>query len=882
MPKVPINWNSHYKVRIPHYQIDLVRRERLLERIDDQINKPLLLIVAPAGFGKTCLVSQWLDETKRVHFKAWVNLDPDDADPQQLLAYLLMAVKEAGVELGELAQVIGLGFIEAPIKLVISALGDTLSEQEPGVLFLDDYHLVENDALNQVVWQLIQALPEHWQVVIASRVKPDLPVSSLRLHGLVAELDDKDLIFDRDEVSAFFQDAVNDSRITELLEKTAGWPAALQLAKLHEQGRGQSDYLSNDQLDHSVIADYLSEQILSDVSAEEYDFLLETSFLESFSVSLADCIRSRNDGRYLLDRLLRLKPLLIKSGGRHPQFRYQQVFRNFLEMECIQKYSDEALYRFRIKAAKWYRNEGELLPAIKLLCSVKEYQKAEEFLQDAGGWTALSTIGEGVMRNVLQCFPPDYESITVKSCRVTLLVKAGQLQQAREELKAVRTLAESQPYVNSAGQLALEFVVDLYQDTMLNPKKVKELQAYASAPNKQPDELLVVIFTGAVASHLHIGDIDGAIVELNNALDTLGENAPYARIYFYYYLGLCDWYRMDWEQSENNYQRGIQLAEEGYGPLSGVASAGKVMVADLYYYTNRSALCEATLHPYLELVSARDGWHYPYLYGYEAEVRSNYDSKGYAQAVQALEKGMEVACTRDLIRFQLYLLLLRTELMIKEGDAPGALEYLTKTVNPQLPDNWRDCSFWWQVNHQYDRLRLQCLWQRERGSTFARHLNRWETRNIPLFNAEKDLWKAGYEFSKGNTESATNNLLPLLDWIHRANAQQWVASTGAPVLPLLEYLKEAMPEHVEKITKLMTYSGQSPQSEDAKPSLLSEREHQILVMLREGLPNKTIASRLETSENTVKFHLKNLFRKLGVNKRIAAVEAARKLGIVSP
>lgn len=874
MSDMSMNWRSRHKVRAPQYQVELIKRERLFRAIAGHADKPLILITAPAGFGKTCLVCQWLQSALAPALHGWVNLDAEDSDPRQFLSYLLLALQQTKGLLGELEALIGHGFVEAPPKLVIAALAERLAEQGPGAIILDGYQHAQNEALNAIVSELVEALPEQWQLIIVGRVRPGIPVSSLRLHGLVAEFSDRDLSFDRDEVIAFFDGAIAADLVAELLQKTAGWPAALQMLKLYLQGSGGASDLSHFPVNHELVADYLAEQVLSEMELQEYDFLLETAFLDDVPVALADYIRNRNDSRYLAERLLRLRPLVASRGSGELTLLYQPVFRDFLFQELKTRRSADTLGKLRMRAAHWYRENGDLLAAVKQLCAIGEYDLAESYIKETGGWATLTVIGEATLANILRLFPENH-SVFTRVCRIPLLIKSGRLNEARQELEQVKPLCRDW---GDDDLMTLEISLDGYQDRQYSKATLAYLTEKSARPPGISTEVFSVVLTTEILHYLHMGDIKRAAKCIDKALTEIKENdAPYARIYFYYYQGLCEWYSARWQQAEQYYRLGLELAERGFGALSGVACAGKALLAQLLYYTGRQEQCREILHPALELISDRDGWHDPYCSGYDAAVRLCYDTQGLETALQCLERGMAVANERHLKRMELHLLLLRSELLLLEGDALSALEFLTTTVNPLLPENWWQSEFWWQLRPQYANIRLQCLWRMDHGSAFARYLNQWEASlKAPLLHYLGDVWRAAYEFSKGNAQAARERILPVLQWVDSEQSHTWFQTIGAPIKLLLEYLQESLPEYRQLLERC---SG--PECANASlNTLLSDREYQVLVMLQQGLSNKLIARHMEATENTVKFHLKNIYRKLGVGKRLAAVEAARKMGLI--
>ena len=290
-----------------------VARPRLIAELEREADRKLTLISAPAGFGKTTLLVEWLkgreDGDQSV---AWVSLDEGDNDPVRFLSYLVAALRRT----------VGEGFGEGVLAALRSpgpprmegVLGAFVNELDdlPGevAVVLDDYHIIDSESVHQIVSFLLEHLPEGVHLIISSRVDPPLPLARLRARGQMMELHAADLRFTPEEAAAFLNDAMgldlSAGDIAALEGVTEGWIAALQLAALSMRERKDvSDFIRSFSGGHRDVFDFLAEEVLERQSEPVQMFLLETSILDSFSGPLCDAVTGRNDGQRMLERLER-------------------------------------------------------------------------------------------------------------------------------------------------------------------------------------------------------------------------------------------------------------------------------------------------------------------------------------------------------------------------------------------------------------------------------------------------------------------------------------------------------------------------------------------------------------------------------------------------
>src|ERR687884_280561 len=283
----------------------LVARSRLTAKLEREPGRKLTLISAPAGFGKTTLLVEWLRERAGGEgYVAWVSLDEGDNDPVRFLSYLVAALRRTGEEgFGE-GVLAALRSPEPPrMEAVLGTLVNELADL-PGevAIILDDYHTIDSESVHWIVSFLLEHLPGSAHLVISSRVDPPLPLARLRARGQMTELHAVDLRFMPEEAAAFLQDVMgldlSADDVSALEEITEGWVAALQLAALSMRERKDvSSFIRSFSGGHRDVFDFLAEEVLERQTERVQAFLLETSILDNLSGPLCDAVTGRDDGQ---------------------------------------------------------------------------------------------------------------------------------------------------------------------------------------------------------------------------------------------------------------------------------------------------------------------------------------------------------------------------------------------------------------------------------------------------------------------------------------------------------------------------------------------------------------------------------------------------------
>ena len=350
--------------RLPERRIDRARPAELLDRA---LEARLILFSAPAGFGKTTTLVEWL---KGLGARCgWLSLDETDNDPVRFLTYLWAAASNAGSDPpGELATAQGVAHI--PIADVVAEIVTVLARSPvPVILALDDYHVIKSSKLHQAIALLLEQLPAQAHLAIATRVDPPLPIARLRARAELIEVRADALRFTTAESRRFLAERMgvemSDSDLETLVAKIEGWPAALQLAGLSLVDAGNAaQFVRHFAGTNRFILDFISEEVLERLTPADNEFLLRTSLLDRLTGDLCDAVTGRTGGRDTLERLERANMLIIALDDERRWFRYHRLFADLLRAR-LSRLPAADLPALHARAADWYEANGFVQDAIE-------------------------------------------------------------------------------------------------------------------------------------------------------------------------------------------------------------------------------------------------------------------------------------------------------------------------------------------------------------------------------------------------------------------------------------------------------------------------------------------------------------------------------------
>src|SRR6266545_2498081 len=898
------------KLYIPPPRPNMVLRPRLSERLNKGLQRQLTLISAPAGFGKTTLVSEWVATCERP--VAWLSLDEGENDPARFLAYLVAALQTIAATIG--AGV--LGVLQAPqpppTEAILTALlNDITTIPDHFVLVLDDYHVIDARPIDAALTFLLEHLPPQMHLVIATREDPQLPLARLRARGQLTELRAADLRFTRSEAAGFLKGMMglnlSAQDIAALDERTEGWIAGLQLAAISMQGQQDTaSFIQSFSGSHHFVLDYLLEEVLKQQSESVQAFLLRTSILNRLCGPLCDAVLGKDEGgrmkdetivehgadakyfslhpsSFILEQLERANLYIVPLDNERRWYRYHHLFADLLRQRLHQSIAastgdpQSRVNELHIRASQWYEDHGLELEAFAHAAAANDIVRAERLIEGHG--IPLHVRGAvTTILNWLASLPT-----TVLNARpalwwryASLLLVNGQTTGVEEKL--------------DAAEAAL-------QDT----------EADDTTRN-----LIGRIATARAVLALTRYQVEAIIAQSRRAVEYLHPNNLFTRATANWTLGIAYFLQGERAAARRSFTEAIALSQASgdmFTTILATIGLGNVQEVD-----NQLYLATETYGRVLQLAGDQ-----PLQIIYDAHLglaRIYYEWNELSAAEQYGRQSLHLARQYDRVidRFIVCEVFL-ARLKLAQGDVDSAAALLAQADQSARQQNF--------VHRIPEVTAAQVLTLLRQGKlAAAAHLA--QTYDLPISQARVHL-------AQGDPSTALAVLEPVRqqveakDWqderlkvmvvqavaLHAHGEKDQavqllfdalaLAEPGGFIrlfvdegMPMAQLLSDAaahgiMPDYIGKLLAVFEAEEQKRQDTSYRPpasptqtliELLSQRELEVLQLIAQGLSNREISQQLFLALDTVKGHNQKIFGKLQVQRRTEAVARARELGLL--
>lgn len=898
------------KLHVPAQSGTRIARPRLSEQFARGGGASLTVISAPAGFGKTTAVTEWLESlSPDRQCRAWVSLDERDNDPATFWTYVVAALRTAlGNEFGAGSFAL-LQSSQAKLDAVIATLlNELLSVDTDVILVLDDYHLITATQIHDSITLLLERLPPRVRVVIASRADPPLPLGRLRVGGRLVELRAADLRFTAEETASYLDRSTNatlsDRDLAALAERTEGWVAALQLAALSMTGRDDiSSFIAEFAGDDRYIVDYLAEEVLDRQVGEVRQFLLRTSILDRLNGQLCDAVTGQRGGKATLDRLERANMFLVPLDDRRQWYRYHHLFADVLKAHLVDEQPD-AVAELHGRASAWYASNDEPAEAIRHAFAAGEVTRAADLVEAAiPAWQRDRH--EAAIRRWVQLLPDD----VVEKRPVLMIGLVGALASIGEFADDTeRRLDDAERLLDlvASGSPAAGRRVVIADTTQL-----RRLPA------------AIEMYRAALA--LIRGDLDGTRLHGGRSLDMAPDDEPLVRAAAAALVGLAAWAGGSIDAACHAYAESIDGLRRA-GHISDVLGCS-IALADLRLAQGRLREAMRIYTDALELAGAQGGAVPRGAADMHVGLSDLHREHGdFDTAREHLQRAAELGEHNGLPQNPYRSRLATARLHAAEGDIDAALALLddaervyTTDFSPSIrPIPAVRAGMLADHGNVNDALG----WVRERGLTadddldyigafehvilarvlLAQFRSERSTSSIEdavaLLERLSIAAEAGgrngdllqilvalalAEDARGNRPAALTHLERALDLAEPERYLRLFLDDGPRLRPLLQAVA-AQGTSAAYIDRILDTSPQPPPHRATQQPLvdpLSDRELDVLRLLNSELTGPEIAGELMVSVNTIRTHTKNIYSKLGVTSRRAAVRHAEELHLLS-
>ncbi len=885
-------WMWVGKLSPPQVQLDVVSREALLTRLRDHRRVALVLVTSPPGFGKSTLLAQWrgaLQGDAAPTPVAWLSLDEADRDPNRFLAYVLLALEGAGVELQGLSQRAHAQALDANPQRTVAALLPALERSAQRVtLILDDYHLAACAAVDDIVLLLLERASAKLQLVVAARTRPHWPLAMLKARGLMHEVDANDLILSLSEASRILGTELDRGELAIFHSRTEGWAVAVQLARLWiSKGSGSTHGLNAFSGRVSEVAEYLAEQILEGLPSECREFMLETSLLERFNAELADVARGRSDSAELLKQLAPYQALLVPLDAGHSWFRYHLMLSDFLRPRLDARRADQ-IHRC---AARWLARQADWVVAVSHALQARDTELATSLVHEAGGWELVLRKGTQYTRGLLQQF----DDLSKRTEPELLLMQAymhaklGDEALSMELLRLAEVAIGTRPTPKLHRDLdVISGLVHLYFDHTNDFSRWPTDGEAANA--RSPDDPLgqaTLLCTGAVAA-LAAGRMEVAMqaalaarTRMRLVGSTLGEN------YCLIHVGQAQNALGQTLAGRQRIDEALALAETNFGTDSTLKALVGCFKAQNLYLQGHWSEVPPWLKAGQETLEHIDGWLDILATTAEIAWRTGFRLDGLQSTLALLDGTAQLARRRGLVRLGRLVNAWRVDLLSQFGLAQEARQEALaaglEELLPIEPAAATNLGLDWRLL-EAGSLALARL-QIAVGASQAA-FTRLDRASKVLANAGLKLpsWRINIlgllaKRRAQDGELSLTEIQAALGPVLEQGLGGLLLEAGPPILPLLQQMEGALPPHaMAMMAQIRGWQTHPPR----RRAQFSPKEQLVLELLVAGQANKSIARSLDISENTVKFHLKQIFQKLGVDSRSAAIGAALQNGFSAP
>lgn len=831
---------------------ELVSRARLLRSMAEAVNYKLTLIAAPAGYGKSSLLAQWAaTQSSAEQTMIWLTLEKSDADPKQFMVYLVFALHRNGIDTQDLLAAAKNGFADSDLHNIVTLVLRAIRQlAQRAVLILEDYHWAECAAVNQITSRLIKESGAQFSLIIDSRVRPQLEIFSLIALGEAQEIGPGELRLTEYETYVALSDIEDETARRDIFVQTEGWPVAVQLARIKKKKFPQQPILAG--VDGGVVACYLAEQVLSFLDQDTKQFLLAVSFLDRFNAALTNHVLDNPTGWQQIEKLSAFSTLFVPLDQQGGWYRLHHLFAEYLR-DLQNKQAQSVANMYLLRASQWHAGQRQLVMAVQYAARAQDYYRCEQIIKDAGGWRIILYEGIEVLRAMLRPVPAEHlaQSPRLLIAQAYLHCKDGTISQARGLIEEARQHITLQ--ADSRLEISLmvnELLIYTYED---QPHPSPQLR-HTLAKYRHHEALLPIeqgiIHCFDVINSLAAGELAQTAAQLDKAFLFMRQSGSVLGLnYCYIHAALLALISADLTLARDNIERALTMAEENFGMDSGLKTLAKLLAYVLHVWQGQARPDDLPLlRQTLNATLAGDGWVDIYIAGTEAAVMLAYQSGQASQAQDILQDVMQHANVRDLQRLRVFSQSMSQAL---KGEAIASIQQM------QARDWHRALAIVCAQPGQHPALLNQL-------SDFVQH------RQLKLHQTALSL------------ASNQNNQQQLLSTLALAAERGiWGALLASDQamqhLQRLAQSNELPPEHGAALNNLARLHTQLTPTDDA---MLSEREQQVIEQLASGHSNKQIARTLALTENTVKFHLKNVFSKLGVNKRTQAIVQAQQLGII--
>ncbi len=893
MPDFPA-WLTPTKASPPRQQVSVLHREELLRQLELHLKLKLTVLAAPAGYGKSTLLTAWQEyrKTRDDSTIVWLTLDRDDDDPALIALYLLYAAEQAGLSLGHTATPVNGWSAEMPPKTLTGVfLASVTAHEKKVILILDNANSLTEEVIEPVLTPLFRYAPHNMHVALATRSAETMSLSSLRAQGELYEMNADALKFTPFEQASLLKADLNKALMKEVGQHTEGWPVAVQLIKSAiTDHREPAKVLAMFSGTNRDIRDYIDEHIIGRLPSHHREFLLDASVLPEFDGVTADAIRGANGSAQLLQELGHLTPLVRPMEDREGWYRLHPMFREALH-RLLSARAPKRLAEINHAAARHFMHDGHIIRAIRHALDANAPETAADILEQAGGILLWNREGMSRIRKAHELLP---DAIVAKRPRIGLLralvfLKDGHLNDARHIYSRILRQKEKGEFAPTPlldyDLAVIAATLAVYEGTPLSEAVSTNLVDALNRFEQEDKQQVGFVYTILCVFNLQKGFYDEARRVAELAISHFQEQSSvFGETYIHVHLGVIATAQGKYDQAHDCYTKVQDSQRRHFIDDKDLRLVLNILLAEWHYEKDELATAERLLGNINRRLETGEAWYEIYATGYTLSTAITYRTRGLAACLALGDEACTYIRREGLKRLNRLVMANQVAYLCQEGKTAKArklaqahnLSFSGYRENTNVPHSVRE------VYAVVRALAVLCLAEGRTGEVveqleyfIAAATERGESRAVNKY----ELLTAAAIFQTGDLEAAFEKIEPVIAFVRKQGLLRFVLDETPFITPILEaYAVSDKKKEQDHVSYLLNHLHESRDGGNAPK--LSKREQEVLGQLSEGHADKVIARHLDVSENTVRFHLKNIYSKLGVGNRLMAVNEASKRGLL--
>ena len=871
------------KLHIPTTRSECISRPQLIDKLSGGLNHKLILVSAPAGFGKSTIISEWIRQSELLspeYKTTWISLDEGDNDLQRFISYFAAAFElidhETGIKIQSLLQEPELPAIDNIVQIIVNEI-QTLPVE---ILFvLDDYHIIENREIHKLIALFLDYLPPQIHLVLCMRSDPFLPISRLRAGNQITEIREKDLRFTHEESTRFLtkmagQD-LTENQIETLEKRTEGWIAGLQLAALSlKEQNDPSTYIQAFSGDDRYVMDYLVDEVISIQPPYIQDFLYRTSILNRFNSSLCNVLATTKmqENGEIIDYLERSNLFLISLDNNRHWYRYHHLFSDILLNRLSQSQPD-LIKTLHNRASVWFEENELIIEAVHHALKAEDNDRAALLVEK----NAMDLLAQGELHEILKFYNllPEYE-INNRPWLCIYFAWALMFRGHMDEVESILKYVDSEEPEITGNISAIHAYMNVATGNYVKAMELAKISKELLSKDNHSVLSTVIWVLG------YVNLLFGQLTEAGNNFKEVIKLGRLLKNPWTVINGMTDLANV--YMASGKLRNALSLYREAIEFSAGkniqhFGYMGRVETGLAHVLYEMNDLIEAEQYTRSSIKKIKQ-WENPNhdIYTYDILAQIQITEKKYKEAGETLDQADKIIQNFSVLPFlnhNIEYIRVRLWLTLKKGN------FLSNWISDNPITNNQNTPIRILLIHA--RILMGKKQYKEALKLLEIPLKQAEEKKLQSLEIEILILQSLLFQSLNETERAIKSLKKGLRLGELEGFVRLFVNEGYPLKNLLSRIVKHKPvnNYASKLLPLFENTRsiimQKPLSGLIEP--LSERELDVLRFLKSDLTGPEIAEKLYISLSTVRTHTKNIYEKLGVNNRRAAVTRARELEI---